>query len=35
MIGTELLIIDEGTRPRRFQQEIYWNEAYYKLSNRR
>jgi len=35
MIGTELLIIDEGTRPRRFQQEIHWNEAYYKLSNRR
>lgn len=35
MIGTELLIIDEGTRPRRFQQEFYWNEAYYKLSNRR
>jgi len=35
MIGTELLIIDEGTRPRRFQQEIYWNEAYHTLSNRR
>ena len=35
MIGTELLIIDDDTRPRRFQQEIHWNEAYYKLSNRR
>jgi L-arabinose isomerase len=35
MIGTELLIIDEETTPRRFQQEISWNETSYKLANRR
>jgi L-arabinose isomerase len=35
IIGTELLIIDEATTPRRFQQEIHWNDAYYKLGYRR
>jgi L-arabinose isomerase len=35
MIGTELLIIDEDTTPRRFEQEIRWNEAFYRLANRR
>jgi L-arabinose isomerase len=35
MIGTELLIIDEDTTPRRFEQEIRWNEAYHKLGYRR
>jgi L-arabinose isomerase len=35
MIGTELLIIDEDTMPRRFEQEIRWNEAFYRLANRR
>ena len=34
-IGTELLIIDEDTTPRRFEQEIRWNEAYHKLGYRR
>jgi L-arabinose isomerase len=33
-IGTELLIIDEATTPRRFEQEIRWNEAYHKLGYR-
>jgi L-arabinose isomerase len=33
-IGTELLIIDEDTTPRRFEQEIRWNEAYHKLGYR-
>jgi hypothetical protein len=31
MIGTELLIIDEATTPRRFEQEIRWDDAYHKL----
>jgi L-arabinose isomerase len=35
MIGTELLIIDKGTTPRRFEQEVRWNEMSYKLANRR
>ncbi|HTF41208.1 MAG TPA: L-arabinose isomerase [Propionibacteriaceae bacterium] len=35
MVGTELLIIDEDTAPRRFQQEIRWNEAYHHLGHRR
>jgi L-arabinose isomerase len=33
MIGTELLIIDDDTTSRRFEQEIRWNEAYYTLGN--
>jgi L-arabinose isomerase len=33
-IGTELLIIDEDTTPRRLEQEIRWNEAYHKLGYR-
>jgi L-arabinose isomerase len=35
MIGTELLIIDKGTTPRQFEQELRWNEMAYKLGNRR
>jgi L-arabinose isomerase len=35
MVGTELLIIDEATTPRRFDQEIRWNEAYHNLGRRR
>jgi len=35
MVGTELLIIDEATTPRRFDQEIRWNEAYHNLGHRR
>jgi L-arabinose isomerase len=35
MVGTELLIIDEDTTPRRFQQEIQWNEAYHNPGHRR
>jgi L-arabinose isomerase len=34
MIGTELLIIDEGTTPRRFEQELRWNDVYHKLRQR-
>jgi L-arabinose isomerase len=35
MVDTELLIIDEDTTPRRFQQEIHWNDAYHHLGHRR
>ncbi len=31
MAGTELLIIDEGTTPRRFAEAIRWNQAYHRL----
>ena len=30
--GTELLVIDEDTTARGFQQEIRWNQAYYRLA---
>ena len=30
--GTELLVIDEDTTVRGFQQEIRWNQAYYRLA---
>jgi L-arabinose isomerase len=29
---TELVVIDAGTRARRFQQELRWNQAYYRLA---
>ena len=32
MLGTELLVIDEGTRLRDFRNEIRWNQAYYRLA---
>jgi L-arabinose isomerase len=32
LIGVELLIIDRDTRPRRFAQEIRWNQAYHRLA---
>ena len=31
MAGVELVVIDEDTELRRFQQELQWNEAYYTL----
>ncbi|MET2010662.1 L-arabinose isomerase [Microbacterium chocolatum] len=32
MAGTELLVIDEDTTLRRFQHEVRWNQAYYRLA---
>jgi L-arabinose isomerase len=32
MTRTELVLIDAGTRPRRFLQELRWNQAYYRLA---
>jgi L-arabinose isomerase len=32
MLGTELLLIDEGTTIRQFAKEIRWNQAYYRLA---
>ncbi|TQM04247.1 L-arabinose isomerase [Pseudonocardia kunmingensis] len=29
---TELVVIDSGTQVRRFQQELRWNQAYYRLA---
>jgi L-arabinose isomerase len=30
--GIELLVIDDETRPRRFADELRWNQAYYRLA---
>ena len=32
MLGVELAIIDDDTRPRRFTQELRWNNAYHRLA---
>jgi L-arabinose isomerase len=32
MTGTELLVIDAQTTPRRFVQEVRWNQAYHRLA---
>lgn len=32
MSRTELVTIDESTQPRRFAQELRWNQAYYRLA---
>ena len=32
MTGTELVVIDPGTTPRRFADELRWNAAYYRLA---
>ncbi|HET7387423.1 MAG TPA: L-arabinose isomerase [Nocardioidaceae bacterium] len=32
MTGTELVLIDANTTPRRFVQELRWNAAYYRLA---
>ncbi len=32
MTRTELVLIDAETRPRRFLQELRWNQAYYRLA---
>jgi len=32
MAGTELLVIDQETTPRRFAQELRWNAAYHRLA---
>jgi L-arabinose isomerase len=32
MMGTELVIIDADTRPRRFNNELRWNSAYHRLN---
>ncbi|KAB1161698.1 L-arabinose isomerase [Micromonospora sp. AMSO12t] len=32
MVRTELVVIDEHTEPRRFANEIRWNQAYYRLA---
>jgi L-arabinose isomerase len=32
MTRTELVLIDADTRPRRFLQELRWNQAYYRLA---
>jgi L-arabinose isomerase len=34
MTGTELLVIDAQTTPRRFADELRWNQAYYRLAQR-
>jgi L-arabinose isomerase len=34
MFEVELLCIDEDTTIRRFADEIRWNQAYYRLSQR-
>jgi L-arabinose isomerase len=32
MLRTELLVIDGTTTPRRFLQELRWNQAYHRLA---
>ncbi|GGM09273.1 MULTISPECIES: L-arabinose isomerase [Micromonospora] len=32
MVATELVVIDADTRPRRFAQELRWNQAYHRLA---
>ena len=32
MTSTELVVIDEDTTPRRFANELRWNQAYYRLA---
>ncbi|MER7166937.1 L-arabinose isomerase [Micromonospora sp. NPDC000207] len=32
MVTTELVVIDADTRPRRFAQELRWNQAYHRLA---
>ena len=32
IVATELLVIDADTRPRQFQKELRWNQAYYRLA---
>ncbi|MFJ6194741.1 L-arabinose isomerase [Micromonospora sp. NPDC092111] len=32
MVGTELVVIDAGTTPRRLAHELRWNQAYYRLA---
>ncbi|BDZ65260.1 L-arabinose isomerase [Agromyces mangrovi Wang et al. 2018] len=32
MAGVELLVIEEGTTQRGFEQEVRWNQAYYRLA---
>ena len=32
MMGTELVIIDADTKPRRFNNELRWNSAYHRLN---
>src|SRR5664280_2907954 len=32
MTRTELVMIDADTRPRRFLQELRWNQVYYRLA---
>jgi L-arabinose isomerase len=32
MIRTELVVIDAGTTPRRFANELRWNQAYHHLA---
>ena len=32
MTGTELVVIDADTTPRRFADELRWNSAYYRLA---
>ncbi|WBB80631.1 L-arabinose isomerase [Micromonospora sp. WMMD882] len=32
MVATELVVIDADTRPRRFADELRWNQAYYRLA---
>jgi L-arabinose isomerase len=32
MLGVELVLIDADTTPRRFAQELRWNQAYYRLA---
>jgi L-arabinose isomerase len=34
MVSTELVVIDEATTARSFQQELRWNAAYYRLAAR-
>jgi L-arabinose isomerase len=33
MTRTELLVIDDDTRPRTFQREMRWNAAYHRLAS--
>jgi L-arabinose isomerase len=32
MVGTEVVVIDDDTTPRRFQRELRWNAAYHRLA---
>jgi L-arabinose isomerase len=32
MADTELVVIDERTRPREFEQQLQWSAAYYRLA---